>query len=112
MLKRCGGIWALGGVLLNSSADLSQGLGRAYGVTTTEVAAALPMARSHFHLDDLRHSAAQETALHMITMAARALLMIGTAILVGEAVAGPGKKLLEGRLHRPMASNEDGEPAD
>jgi hypothetical protein len=38
--------------------------------------------------------------------------MIGTAILVGEAVAGPGKKLLESRLHRPSASNEDGEPAD
>ena len=87
-------------------------MGWAYGVTTAEVAEVLPMARSHLHLHDLRHSAAQETALHMITMAARALLMIGTAILVGEAVAGPGKKLLEGRLHRPMVSNEDGEPAD
>ena len=112
MLQHCSGIKAGGWVLLHGSADLSRCLGWAAWVTTTEVAAALVMTRSHFHPDDLRHSAAQETALHMITMAARALLMIGTAILVGEAVVGPGKKLLEARLHRPSASNEDGEPAD
>ncbi|NDG74684.1 MAG: hypothetical protein EBX49_04970 [Synechococcaceae bacterium WB8_1B_136] len=54
----------------------------------------------------------QDVAIHMIAAAARILLMLGTAILIGEVAAGPAKKLLETRTnHRPNL-NEDGEPAD
>jgi CO dehydrogenase/acetyl-CoA synthase epsilon subunit len=54
---------------------------------------------------------AQEVAIHMIASAARILLMLGTALLVGEMVAGPARKLLEKR-HNRKSVNEDGEPAD
>lgn len=36
----------------------------------------------------------QEIALHMIASAARVLLMIGTAVLVGEVAAGPARRLM------------------
>lgn len=39
----------------------------------------------------------QEIALHMIASAARVLLMIGTAVLVGEVAAGPARRLLTAR---------------
>lgn len=39
----------------------------------------------------------QEIALHMITSAARVLLMIGTAVLVGEVAAGPARRLMAAR---------------
>lgn len=47
----------------------------------------------------------QEIALHMITSAARILLMIGTAVLVGELAAGPAKRLIAARRndHGPDA---------
>jgi len=55
----------------------------------------------------------QEVAVHMIATAARILLMLGSAILIGEVAAGPAKKLLEARGHHMRAtSNEDGEPVD
>jgi hypothetical protein len=54
----------------------------------------------------------QDVAIHMITSAARILLMLGTAILIGEAAAGPAKKLLEARAHHRRTVNEDGEPVD
>ena len=55
----------------------------------------------------------QEVAVHMIAAAARILLMLGTAILIGEVAAGPAKKLLEARSnHQRGSSNEDGEPVD
>lgn len=57
------------------------------------------------------HHIAQEAAIHMIASAARILLMLGTAILVGEVAAGPARKLLEARRERQLV-NEDGEPAD
>jgi hypothetical protein len=39
----------------------------------------------------------QEIALHMIASAARVLLMIGTAVLVGEVAAGPARRLIASR---------------
>ena len=54
----------------------------------------------------------QDVAIHMIAAAARILLMLGTAILIGEVAAGPAKKLLEARTHHRLSINEDGEPAD
>ncbi len=41
----------------------------------------------------------QEIALHMIASAARVLLMIGTAVLVGEVAAGPARRLIAARRH-------------
>ncbi|WP_254994044.1 hypothetical protein [Cyanobium sp. Aljojuca 7D2] len=49
------------------------------------------------------------TPLHA---SARILLMLGTAILIGEVAAGPAKKLLEARASHRLSVNEDGEPAD
>ena len=54
----------------------------------------------------------QELAVHMITAAARILLMLGTAILIGEVAAGPAKRLIEARVHPRQTQNEDGEPLD
>jgi hypothetical protein len=48
----------------------------------------------------------------MIAAAARILLMLGTAILIGEVAAGPARKLLDARASRRLSVNEDGEPAD
>jgi hypothetical protein len=42
----------------------------------------------------------QEIALHMIASAARVLLMIGTAVLVGEVAAGPARRLITARQHQ------------
>ena len=53
-----------------------------------------------------------EIAVHMIAAAARILLMLGTAILVGEVAAGPAKRLLSARAGNHPIANEDGEPAD
>jgi hypothetical protein len=39
----------------------------------------------------------QDIALHMIASAARVLLMIGTAVLVGEVAAGPARRLMAAR---------------
>jgi hypothetical protein len=43
----------------------------------------------------------QEIALHMIASAARVLLMIGTAVLVGEVAAGPARRLIAARRNHP-----------
>jgi hypothetical protein len=53
----------------------------------------------------------QEAAIHLIASAARILLMLGTAVLVGEVAAGPARKLLHAR-HERQVVNEDNEPAD
>lgn len=53
----------------------------------------------------------QEAAIHLIASAARILLMLGTAILVGEVAAGPVRKRLAARLERQVVT-EDNEPAD
>lgn len=58
------------------------------------------------------HATSQEMAIHMIAAAARILLMVGTAILVGEVAAGPGRKLLQARANQQASGNEDGEPND
>lgn len=58
------------------------------------------------------HGTTQDAAIHMIATAARILLMLGTAILIGEVAAGPTRKLLEARTSHRCNVNEDGEPAD
>lgn len=58
----------------------------------------------------LNHSS-QDVAIHMISAAARILLMLGTAILVGEVAAGPAKRLIEGRRHQRVAAAEATEAA-
>jgi hypothetical protein len=58
------------------------------------------------------HVTTQDVAIHMISSAARILLMLGTAILIGEVAAGPAKKLLESRANHRRTVNEDGEPVD
>lgn len=58
------------------------------------------------------HPSRQDVAIHMIAAAARILLMLGTAILIGEVAAGPARKLLDARASRRLSVNEDGEPAD
>ena len=54
----------------------------------------------------------QEMAIQMITAAARILLMLGTAVLIGEVAAGPARRLLDARGNHRKSINEDGEPAD
>ena len=54
----------------------------------------------------------QDLAIHMIAAAARSLLMLGSAILIGEVAIGPARKLLETRANRRPCINEDGEPRD
>lgn len=48
----------------------------------------------------------QEIALHMIASAARILLMIGTAVLVGEVAVGPARRLIAAHRngHAPDAA--------
>lgn len=58
------------------------------------------------------HPSTQEVAIHMIAAAARILLMLGTAILIGEVAAGPTKRLLKARANHRRSVNEDGEPSD
>jgi len=69
---------------------------------------------THFTAKDSTglHPSSQEVAIHMIAAAARILLMLGTAILIGEVAAGPAKKLLESRANHRQSVNEDGEPKD
>lgn len=49
----------------------------------------------------------QEIALHMIASAARVLLMIGTAVLVGEVAAGPARRLLAARRNGQVGKAPD-----
>ena len=54
---------------------------------------------THTTPQDAHHEvvSTQEIALHMIASAARVLLMIGTAVLVGEVAAGPARRLIAAR---------------
>ena len=45
----------------------------------------------------------QEIALHMMASAARVLLMVGTAVLLGELAAGPARRLIAAR-HQDRAA--------
>lgn len=58
------------------------------------------------------HVTTQEVAIHMNVSATRILLMLGAAILIGEAAAGSAKKLLEAWASHRSTVNEDGEPVD
>ena len=70
------------------------------------------MAHSTVNDSTRLHASTQDVAIHMIAAAARILLMLGTAILIGEVAAGPAKKLLEARANHRQSINEDGEPKD
>lgn len=70
------------------------------------------MAQARSTTPSTHHSSTQEVAVHMIAAAARILLMLGTAILIGEVAAGPAKRLIESRTHQRASANEDGEPSD
>lgn len=48
----------------------------------------------------------QEIALHMITSAARILLMIGTAVLVGEVATGPARRWIAARRQQHAAEGD------
>lgn len=103
VVRQPAGFWAA--PLLHhrtSSADLDQ-----TGADAT-VSMTNPSPAGHTH----EHSSAQDVALHMIAAAARILLMLGTAVLIGEVAAGPTRKLIEERRHRRNCGNEDGEPND
>jgi hypothetical protein len=73
-----------------------------------------PVVMTHATANDASrlHPSTQEVAVHMIAAAARILLILGTAILVGEVAAGPAKTLLESRANHRQSVNEDGEPRD
>ena len=68
-------------------------------------------AMTHATQQDHVHSDLQAVAIHLIASAARILLMLGTAVLVGEVAAGPVRKRLAARRGHELV-NEDGEPAD
>ena len=70
------------------------------------------MAHSTVNDSTRLHASTQDVAIHMIAAAARILLMLGTAILIGEVAAGPARKLLEARANHRQSINEDGEPKD
>ncbi len=53
----------------------------------------------------------QDAAVLLISSAARILLMLGTAVLVGEVAAGPVRSYLKAKRDHHSV-NEDGEPAD
>jgi hypothetical protein len=56
---------------------------------------------------DLQRSMALQAGLHLISMAAKALLVLGGAVLLGEVVAGPGRRVFTGHTHRcEPGSNE------
>lgn len=81
-------------------------------VLTTSGIAANTMAQAKASTASHTHSSTQEVAVHMIAAAARILLMLGTAILIGEVAAGPARKLIEARANHRANVNEDGEPSD
>jgi hypothetical protein len=56
---------------------------------------------------DLQRSMALQDGLHLISMAAKALLVLGGAVLLGEVVAGPGRRAFTNHAHRcEPTSNE------
>ncbi len=71
----------------------------------------MDMAMSHATRHEHVHSDLQEMAIHLIASAAKILLMLGTAVLVGEVASGQGRKLLKATRERQVVT-EDNEPAD
>lgn len=75
--------------------------GRAH-LRMTGASATLAMTHTPPHASETHNpTGPQDVAIHMIAAAARILLMLGTAILIGEVATGPARKLLEhrGRNH-------------
>lgn len=48
---------------------------------------------------ELQRSMALQAGIHLISMAAKALLVLGGAVLLGEVVAGPGRRLISHSHH-------------
>lgn len=71
-----------------------------------------PMASTLVSDSSRLHVTTQEVAIHMNASVARILLMLGAAIVIGEAAAVSAKKLLEARASHRSTVNEDGEPVD
>jgi hypothetical protein len=57
------------------------------------------MTHPDLHASDVHRSLAFEAGLHLVALAAKALLVIGGAVLLGEVVAGPGRRLLGAKAH-------------
>lgn len=55
---------------------------------------------------DLQRSMALQAGIHLISMAAKALLVLGGAVLLGEVVAGPGRRMIS-HGHRCDAGGSD-----
>lgn len=68
------------------------------------------MTTTRLHHEHAHASPGLEVGLQLVTMAAKALLILGGAVLLGEAVAEPARKLLAGRRAQADAANESGEP--
>jgi hypothetical protein len=92
------GRWPLMGAACSSpEASQSKASWRLYELSSGEIT------MTHTTAPEASHEvlSTQEMALHMIASAARVLLMIGTAVLVGEVAAGPTRRLLAARrTHR------------
>lgn len=67
----------------------------------------MPMAHHVSVEPDLQRSVALQTGMQLIAMAAKALLVLGGAVLLGEVVTGPGRRLIR-HGHRPEDASEAG----
>lgn len=56
---------------------------------------------------DLQRSMAMQAGLHLISMAAKALLVLGGAVLLGEVVAGPGRRVFGGHAQRCEPTSQE-----
>jgi hypothetical protein len=59
---------------------------------------------------DLHRSMALQAGIHLISMAAKALLVLGGAVLLGEVVAGPGRRILS-HSHSQRCEPSSNEPS-
>ena len=55
---------------------------------------------------DLQRSMALQAGIHLISMAAKALLVLGGAVLLGEVVAGPGRRIVSHGQHCQSSGDE------
>lgn len=65
----------------------------------------MPMATQAPVEADLQRSVALQAGMQLIAMAAKALLVLGGAVLLGEVVTGPGRRLIR-HGHRPEDAGE------
>ncbi|MEY3735030.1 MAG: hypothetical protein RLZZ624_88 [Cyanobacteriota bacterium] len=67
----------------------------------------MPMAPHGSVEPDLQRSVALQAGMQLIAMAAKALLVLGGAVLLGEVVTGPGRRLIR-HGQRPEDAGETG----